>query len=369
MISILRYLWGLLFRIFPCPTQTGLRRIGTPDRNSPVLVTCNFDLTLRRLQRALRGIDAWLLVADSKGVNVWCAAGGHEFNTRTVVAAVKTSGIADLVDHRKLVLPQLAGPGVRAQDVEKQTGWTVAWGPVHMTDIPRYLEGGIKAPMRQATWSLSERLDTALGSLFPFLLCGALGFAIFGRGLLLDYVVVAALAFVGFFSIIVWVPGRLGLARALVVDVVLGAGLLATELTMQSPAPRPRADWIIAMVLVLLYGGEVGGIASNLKSDLDPFMARLGMKKIGNVAFAGTLRTDLLNGWRRLVLDPDRCERCGSCQAVCPQGVWLAPPDSVASLVNEDACTGCTACLRQCQGAAIRAPRVDEASVDGRSAL
>ncbi|NOY24952.1 MAG: 4Fe-4S dicluster domain-containing protein [Oligoflexia bacterium] len=369
MTSILRYLWGLLFRIFPCPTQTGLRRIGTPMRDSPVLVTCNFDLTLRRLRRALRGIDAWLLVADSKGVNVWCASGAHELNARTVVAVIKTSGIGDLVDHRTLVLPQLAGPGVRAQAIEKQTGWTVAWGPVRMTDIPRYLEHGIDAPMRRASWSLFERLDTALGSLFPFLLCGALGFALFGRGLLVDYVVVAALAFVGFFTIIPWVPGRLGLARALVVDLVLGGGLLLTELTLHNPAPRPRADWIIAMVLVLLYGGEVGGIASNLKSDLDPFMARLGMKKIGNVAFAGTIRTDLLNGWRRLVLDPTRCERCGACQAVCPQGVWLTPADSVARLVNEDACTGCTACLRQCHGAAIRAHRVDETAAGGRSAL
>jgi len=66
----------MLFRLFPCPVPVGLIRIGDPGRDSPVLVTCNFYITVRRLIRRLRGLNAWLLVTDSKGVNVWCAAGG-----------------------------------------------------------------------------------------------------------------------------------------------------------------------------------------------------------------------------------------------------------------------------------------------------
>ena len=63
-------------RDVPHRAPTGLVRIGRPGRRSPVLLTGNFTLTVRRLRDALRGRDAWLLVANSKGVNVWCAAGG-----------------------------------------------------------------------------------------------------------------------------------------------------------------------------------------------------------------------------------------------------------------------------------------------------
>ena len=103
-MPLLKTIWGLFFRLFPCPSPTGLIRIGNPNSRSPVLLTCNFHLTVERLKRVLRGTDTWLLVADSKGVNVWCAAGGDEFNTHSVVSALKTSGIDDRVDHRTVIL-------------------------------------------------------------------------------------------------------------------------------------------------------------------------------------------------------------------------------------------------------------------------
>ncbi|MFQ5433212.1 MAG: copper oxidase, partial [Nitrospinota bacterium] len=83
-MSFIKTVWGLFFRLFPCPSPPGLRKIGSPDSNSPVLVTCNFDLTIKRLEKALRGQNLWLLAARSGGINVWCAAGGDEFNTHSV---------------------------------------------------------------------------------------------------------------------------------------------------------------------------------------------------------------------------------------------------------------------------------------------
>ena len=62
------------FRLVPWPTQPGLRRVGAPGPFSPVIVTGNYDLTVRRVTRALRGVDAWLVVAPSGGINVGCAA-------------------------------------------------------------------------------------------------------------------------------------------------------------------------------------------------------------------------------------------------------------------------------------------------------
>jgi CO dehydrogenase/acetyl-CoA synthase gamma subunit (corrinoid Fe-S protein) len=63
-------------RLVPWPTETGLRSVGEPGAESPVLVTGNYDLTVRRLLRALPGVDAWVVVAPSGGINVWCAASG-----------------------------------------------------------------------------------------------------------------------------------------------------------------------------------------------------------------------------------------------------------------------------------------------------
>jgi len=155
-----KYIWGMLFRLFPCPVKTGLFRIGNPGPESPVLVTCNFYITVRRLLRALKGIDAWVLAADSKGVNVWCAAGGEEFNTHSVVSAVKTSGIGEKVNHQKLILPPLGAPGINAKQIKNQTGWTVYWGPMRLKDIPAYLKAGMKREnwMKRVAYKWFERV-------------------------------------------------------------------------------------------------------------------------------------------------------------------------------------------------------------------
>lgn len=359
----LKALWGLLFRVFPCPTPTGLRKVGAPDRHSPVLVTCNFHTTVARLTRwlARRGVNAWILVADSKGVNVWCAAGGDELSTDTVTAVVKTSGIAELVDHRTLVLPPLGAPGIDAAQVAKRTGWKTRWGPVRYHDLPEYLAQGQRRtePMKRATYRWSERLDTALGSLFPFYLIGALGFLLLGRSLLLTYLIVGAIALPLFYLPVLWLPGRRGLVKVLPL-VALAAGALTLSYTeLGAGMAGWRAALIIGMVMLVVYATELGGIASTLPSDLDPFLAKLGIGAIGNSAFAGTVRTELLIGDRTLRHDPTTCNRCRTCVEICPQGVWVAARgddgDGRIQLAAIERCTACRACLTNCPTEAIAA--------------
>jgi len=120
-----------LLRVLPLASKTGLIKIGNPDRNSPVFLTCNYHLTVQRVKRALRGIDAYLLVGNSRGINVWCGAAGGHFTNHDVISVVKTSGIEELVAHRNVILPQLAATGVEAKIMQKKTGWRVIWGPVY----------------------------------------------------------------------------------------------------------------------------------------------------------------------------------------------------------------------------------------------
>lgn len=360
MISLFKTVWGLLFRLFPCPTKVGLRRIGNPGPDSPVLVTCNFDLTVKRLKRCLRSLDAWLLVADSKGINVWCAAGAEEFNTRSVVSALKTSGIEEYVTHRTLIVPPLGAPGISIAEVRARTGWKVRWGPVYAADLPRYVANNFRKDERmlRTKYDLTERLDTALGCLFPIYCIGAAGFLLFAQHLLTNYLVAGALSFVLFMSLCPWIPGRRGITKALVSDAVLTGFIIILEVTVKPSAPLLRPFFVIALVMIPVYGLELGGLASTMRSDLDPFLARLGIGAIGNVAFAGTIRTELLNGYRELTYDADRCTGCRACAEVCPQGVWEMGPDKKAVLADKDACTACRACLVQCQPEAIQALRL-----------
>ncbi len=358
-MSLIKTIWGLLFRLFPCPTRVGLRRVGDPKRDSPVLVTCNFDLTVKRLKRILEraGLDAWLLVADSKGVNVWCAAGGDEFDTRSVVSVVKTSGVADEVDHRTLILPPLGGPGICAAHVKEETGWSTRWGPVRAGDLPRYLLEGNKRDevMKRVTYNWRERLDTALGSIFPFYLLGALGFLIFGRSLFVDYLIVGAAMFLFLFLACPWLPGDRGLTKILIPEAVLMGLLIAGELLSGQAGFGFRADLIIAMVLLALFSVELGGTASTMRSEFDPFLARLGIGAAGNLAWAGTVRTELLNGYRDLTCFPELCNGCRRCYEICPIGVWEMDGEKRAVSTHLESCTACRACLVQCPTNAIQA--------------
>ncbi len=365
-MSFLKTIWGFLFRLFPCPTPVGLQKIGSPGRESPVLVTCNFDLTVKRLTKILEraDLDVWLVVAESKGVNVWCAAVGDEFNTHTVVAAVKTCGVADKVDHRKLILPPLGAPGVVAEGVRKETGWSTRWGPVWAEDIPRYLANRKRdESMKRVDYGWKERLDTALGSLFPIFVVAALVVLIFDRGLFLEYLAVGAAAFLFFFLTCPWIPGNTGLKKVLFLDVILAAALVVGEMLSGSGGFALRSELILAMILLLYYGSELGGLASTLPSDIDPFLARLSIGAVGNTAMAGTVRTELLNSYRELTYYTEHCNGCRRCEEICPQHVWEMNQEKRAVLSRLDDCTACRACLMQCPTDAIEAPYVGKHAV------
>jgi hypothetical protein len=149
----------------------GLYRVGEPERESPVLVTANYKLTVDAVRRELAGLHVWLLVLDTKGVNVWCAAGKGTFGTGELVRGVEAVHLAEVVGHRVLVLPQLAATGVAAHEVKRATGFLVRYGPVRARDIRAYLAAGMQATpeMRRVTFGWKDRIVLA-----PMEITGAL---------------------------------------------------------------------------------------------------------------------------------------------------------------------------------------------------
>lgn len=142
--------------------RPGLYALGRPERSSPVLVTANYSLSFDALRSSLPGRSAWILVLDTKGINVWCAAGKGTFGTEELVKAVRETDLESKVDGRTLTLPQLAAPGVSAHSVKKACGFTVDYGPVRAEDLPAYLDaGGCTEEMRTVRFRLRDRLVLA----------------------------------------------------------------------------------------------------------------------------------------------------------------------------------------------------------------
>ena len=151
--------------------EPGLYALGKPGEQSPVLVTANYKMSFDKLREALPGRNMWILVLDTRGINVWCASGKGSFGTMELVGRIKSSGLNRVVSHRELILPQLSGPGVAAHHVTKLSGFKVIYGPIRARDLPTFLEGGFKATaeMRLKTFTTSERM-----ALVPMELVGAL---------------------------------------------------------------------------------------------------------------------------------------------------------------------------------------------------
>lgn len=138
----------------------GLYAAGRPGAGSEVLVTANFKLSFDHLRRELAGLNLWILVLDTQGINVWCAAGKGTFATGELVQRIRTSGLAGIVDHRRVILPQLGATGVAASAVKADSGFRVVYGPVRASDIPKFLKNNRRADpeMRRMTFDIFERM-------------------------------------------------------------------------------------------------------------------------------------------------------------------------------------------------------------------
>lgn len=138
----------------------GLYAVGNPDQSSALFMTANYKLTIDVLRTCLQDLDAWLVVVDTKGINVWCAAGKGTFGTYEVIKKIKELRLKDLVTHRKIILPQLAAPGVAAYQIIRNTGFKAVFGPVRAADIKDFLANDMKAmeEMRTVTFDITSRL-------------------------------------------------------------------------------------------------------------------------------------------------------------------------------------------------------------------
>ncbi len=245
--------------------RPGLYAVGSPDDSSPVLVSANYKLSFDALRGELGGVDAWILVIDTRGVNVWCAAGKGTFGTAEIVSRVRRVGLAQVVSHQVLVVPQLGAPGVAAHEVRAGCGFRVVYGPVRARDILAFLAAGMSAEggMRRVGFTLKERLAlvpvelsalwrprallfafaaVALGAVGPWGYSAAEGVARGGA-------LVAAVALGVFAGALVtpallpWIPGRMFSVKG-----ALAGAVLAGPLLLAAGAGPLMTVWALAAV-------------------------------------------------------------------------------------------------------------------------
>lgn len=157
-LGAIKVRWGFgrnSYRVEP-----GIYKVGKPNSNSDVFVTSNYKLSFDTVRKNLKSIDAWLLALDTRGVNVWCAAGKGTFGTKELVKRIKVHDLDKLVNHKKIIVPQLGAVGIAAHEVKESTGFRVVYGPVRANDIKPFVDAGYKATpeMRRVNFPLVERV-------------------------------------------------------------------------------------------------------------------------------------------------------------------------------------------------------------------
>ncbi len=287
----------------------GLYGLGDAGPESPVCVTANYKMSFDLLRKGLAGTDAWILVLDTQGINVWCAAGKGTFGTDELVDRIKSSGLSDVVSHRRLIVPQLGAPGIAAHEVKMRSGFQVVYGPVRADDLPAFLRDGLKATgrMRTKDFPFAERLALVPMEVVPAgkaaLLAAAALFilALFLSGLsasrALDGTLIALVAMgVSILAgalftplLLPWLPGRafstkglgVGLLFTLAVSLLIGAvhhlnvaGVLALLFSIPAMSAYLAMNFTGASTFTSLSGVrkemrfalplEIGGITAGL---------------------------------------------------------------------------------------------------------
>jgi Pyruvate/2-oxoacid:ferredoxin oxidoreductase delta subunit len=300
-------------------------------------------LTVREVIRTLErdGVDAWLLVAPTKGVNVWCAGGAGDFTADTVISIIKTSGIEKLVDHRRLIVPQLSANGVNIWSLKERSGWRPQFGPAHIKDVAAFLKSRKPRTVREhrkVTFDVKDRfvMGTNLGFNVSLLLFLPLLLAsIWISGLWWKTIPLLFIFSVVCSLLVFWLPGKIGVQKGLSLGLLASAVFVILSQTFWSFGPWAVIGWT---AWLMLLSGFVG-------YDLPSWspLWRQDAKEL--VLGVRTTHVEII---------PERCITCHMCDVVCPTNVFdYNSATKKYEVVNLDACEACGACIENCPTEAI----------------
>jgi hypothetical protein len=261
--------------------EPGLYRIGNPGPDSPVFASANYTLSFDALRSSLPGVSGYILVLDTKGINVWCAAGKGTFGSGELVRQIQTTGLSEIVSHRKIIVPQLGAPGISWPEVLRNSGFMVEYGPVRAADLREYLKTRSATPeMRRVLFPLRDRLVLAPVELvmaaIPMIAAALVLFVLAGPVAALAAVTAVLAGTVLFPALFPVIPTRDYSSRGLILGIVV-----AVPFSVFFASFYGLYGWasILAGVTPLLMMPAVTAYLALNFTGSTPFPSRTGVKK------------------------------------------------------------------------------------------
>ncbi|MCG8571904.1 MAG: 4Fe-4S binding protein [Spirochaetes bacterium] len=315
----------IFFRLFPNPEPTGIYQIGNPNKMSPIIITGNYELTIRRVIKNISDIDCWLLVCNSRGVNIWCSSLANHFTTDDIIEMINRINLNSISEQKKIILPQLCAGNISIQKIKSETGFQCTFGPLSSKNLKNYLNNTLPEAGRLATFHTGERVEMALAC--PIII-SIIFFFIYNFIHLPDLVIIIPVLYI------------LSVIQAIIFPYRFIKNVFIWSLTFG----------LLAFILSFVFNRIV-----NL-----PLTMGL------SISLGITYIINEFTGWSPLVkysflpvkkpslsINPARCTGCGLCIQVCPKGVFHLK-NHLSQAAKPDQCIQCHACFTQCPTHAIQ---------------
>lgn len=319
-----------IFRLFPAPVPVALYKVGKPDENSPVIITGNYDLTVRRVAKVIQNLNCRLLICDSRGINVWCSALSGHFSEKSIIQAVKLTHLSEYISHKRLILPQLCAAGVDLEKIREETGFRAVFGPVYIEHIKEFLNSRhSEARIRKVEFDLMQRLEMAVGS--PIILVILIVFIYLFIDISKLSFILPAVYFFAVAQAIIY-PFRL-FKRTVYWALVYSICVTTVLIIVKNIIPGIATGDIITIGIGIFYlVNEFEGWSPLLKYNLKSMYKSPAVPEIR--------------------VDTALCNGCRLCFQVCPKSVFSIE-NGKAMVVNKAECINCTACYKRCPPEAI----------------
>ncbi|KAH3762501.1 carbon monoxide dehydrogenase [Pelomyxa schiedti] len=336
-----------------------------PPKDTPILVTANYALSFDSLRSCIPASaqPVYILVIDTKAINVWCAAGKGTFGTDELCKRIVMHDLQSLVRHRLLILPQLGATGVSAREVRERTGFTVEWGPVRAADLPVYLS---KSPRRKT--NEMRRVE----------------FPIKDRAVLIPVEVLSNLKYKAIITFFALLFGGLFSAVGFLLAVFYGTILFPLCLPLLPTRHFTTKGLILGVICTLSHlfvwhklGWDWADTTFSLITGIFTLIAMPILISLWALNFSGcttfsskseTLKETLWWLWfvptissraskfyktePTLAIDTNKCVGCHICQDVCPHDV-ISVVNGKATISRLNDCMECGACAMNCPTKAV----------------
>jgi len=285
--------------------EPGLYAVGNPTEHSEVLVSANYKMSFDRLRASMAGQDAWILVLDTKGINVWCAAGKGTFGTEELVKRIGDVKLSEIVSHKMLIVPQLGAPSVAAHIVKELSGFSVVFGPVKCDDLPAFLDADCQASpqMRRIEFPLADRVvlipvEIVFGfkyllfiALVLFLLSGFAGERLYSSDMAIAYglpnvfllLVVFMVSVIAGPVLLPWLPGRAFCLKGLWIGLAIDGLLLWQGIVGHKDCVSCGFNWSLVGAWLLLIPALASFVVMNF-TGTTTYTSLSGVKKEMKIA-------------------------------------------------------------------------------------